>query len=145
MARYYNKRGVFAYIDNPLPTMCAVAGQYYRLDGEFTNETIKGFSIATGTLVYLGMPCFFEVIIDAAFTSDTVNTKITLAVFKNGSLRVGSQMDVLVTLPIDVKPIPLVDVFKLVEGDTIEIRVKSDKAGAEVTALHLTTSCKCFF
>lgn len=63
MTANYSKCGVHAYISTPAGTTCTNAGDWYRLEGTFTNETLMGFSIPTTLLTYNGQTQHFHITI----------------------------------------------------------------------------------
>ncbi len=140
----YTKTGAYAYISTPANTTCTNAGQYYVLAGIFTNEILEGFAIETFILTYKGQKKCFEIKVNASFTTDTANTEISLALFKNSVLQANSIMTVEIDKTTDKAMISLVDVLELEEDDTIEIKVASDKAGAVLQAITGNTSAQDF-
>ena len=140
----YSRTGVYAYVSTPQNTTTTVAGTYYRLAGTFTNEILEGFFIDVDTLTYQGQKGCFEIQVSASFITDTNNTEITLALFKNGVLQANSIMTGEIDATTDKMPLSLVDVIELEEDDTIEIKVASDKAGAVIQAITLNTSAHTF-
>ena len=142
----YPKSGAFAYVSTPAATTTTVAGDWYRLAGTFTNEILEDFNITSDKLTYIGEETqLFQIIVMATFQSNTVNTTVTLGLFKNGVLEENSQMATKVVQTTDTKALALVDAVSLAKDDNIEIKIKSDKAGAEVTATHVTTSAQKFY
>lgn len=143
-ATWYTHTGAYAYISTPAVTTTTEAGTYYRLEGTFTNEISNGFSIVGDKLTYSGQTQLFEIKVCASFQSDTVNTEITMALYKSGVLQTNSLMTVEVDATTDIHNIALIDVIELADEDNIEIRIKSDKAGAEITAVTGNTSANVF-
>lgn len=138
----YSKLGAYAYISTPANTTCTNAGEYYLLQGIFTNEILKGFSIDAFILTYNGQKQCFEIKVNASFITDTANTEISMALFVNDVLQSNSIMVVEIDKTTDKQMISLVDVLELEAGDEVSIRVASDKAGAIIQAITGNTSAQ---
>jgi hypothetical protein len=140
--------GVYAYISTPAPTTCVVAGDWYFIEGVFTNEVLKCWEIAP-PLTYLGCdddsPHKFKVHVCASFASDTGLNLVKMALFKNGVLQTNSIMSEHIQTTAQERAMATVDVIEFDVGDTVDIRMSSSQAGAEVTAVNLTTCLSRFF
>lgn len=134
VASIYSVTSVYAYITTPVATTTTVAGTYYKLEGTFNNSVIEGFAIETDILTYKGDPGNFIIMYAGTFSSNTVQTVVTLGLFKNGTLVTGTGRDVLIKLTDDLPEIAAFTVVNLQEGDTLQLRIKSDQAGAQITA-----------
>lgn len=138
--------GVFAYLSTEQDTTTTAAGTFYKLEGLFTNEILCGCSACGGILTYTdSVTRCLKIIINATLKTDTNNTTVTMGIYKNGALEINSQMQTKLVQVTDRGTIPLVDVIELSTGDTIEIRIASDKAGAKVTATFITASAAKFY
>lgn len=140
MSIHYTKSVAFAYISTPAGTTTTVAGDWYRLEGTFTNEQLRGFSIVSNKLQYGGQTQCFQITILGTFESDTAGTTLTVGIYKNGVLESNSQMKVYLKYAAEPVNVGLCDIMQLSDTNNIEIRVKSDKAGAIITASTFTTS-----
>lgn len=140
--------GVYAYISTPAPTTCTVAGTYYFVEGTFTNEVMEAWEVVP-PLTYLGYEGtdghYFKIDVHAAFTTDTANNLIHMALYKNGELQTNSIMATYLQLTSEESTISTTDVLQFSIGDTIEIKASASKAGSQITAVNLTTSASRFF
>lgn len=131
---------VFAYLSATAGTTTTVAGTYYYLAGTFTNETMNEFAIVGDTLTYQGSDGLALVALTASFTTDVANAEITVALKKNGVIEVNSEMTVEIGATTDITSLALVDLLNLSTDDNVSIWIKSDQAGAVITAQKVTTS-----
>ena len=144
----FEKDGVYAYVSTPAATTTTTGAVYYRLEGIFTNEILENWVLAGDPLsiTYDGASTrYFEIEVHANLTSDTNGTTSTIAIYKNGVLQPNSLMDIYMKTLGESYTVSLNDVLAIENGDYIEIYIKSDKAGAEITANTLTTSAQTFF
>ena len=142
----YPESGAYAYISESAATTTIVADTYYRLAGTFTNEVLSEFNITSDKLTYIGNDTqLFEISITASIQSNTVNTIVTMGIYKNGTLEANSEMTTKVAQTADRKLLVVIDVISLSLNDNIEIRIKSDQAEAQVTAIKCTTTAQKFY
>lgn len=140
MVTEYTHCCVYAYISTPANTTTTNAGDWYRLEGTFTNEILRGFSIPATLLTYNGQTRYFQITILGSFTSDTNGTELTLGIYKNGVLEANSQMITYLKTSGEYYAMGLCDIISLADTNTLEIRIKSNQAGANIQAVTLTTS-----
>jgi len=140
--------GVYAYVSTPVPTPCAVAGDWYFLQGTFNNEVMASWSLVP-PLTYLGYKGtgghLFEITVCGSFSSDTGLNLIRMALFKNNVLQVNSIMTEHIQTLAQERCMAMVDVLSFDIGDTVDIRVSASRAGSALTAVNLTTSLRRFF
>lgn len=138
--------GVFAYLPNPTVTTTTPADTYVPIAGPFTNPTIEQFVIGADKIVYAGTETVWVVIVySGIFTSDTNNTIITVSVRNGGVVFPGSESTTELKLAGDYGSVSAHTVVQLEPGDTVQLIVKSDQDGAQVTAQTFSTTLSRFF
>lgn len=138
--------GVHAYIPSPTITTTTLAATYYPVAGPFTNTVLKRFSLGADSIIYSDpVSRFVEIAYSGTFESDTNNTMITTAVKHNGVEIPGSQATFELKLAGDTGSVSATVVVEVAQNDTIQLDIKSDQAGAQITAQTFSTSLSVFF
>jgi len=135
-----NNATAFAYVSSPGTTTTTNTGEYYYLQGSFTNETMSGWAIVGDTLTYQGVEADIMIVLHGSFSTDTNNTEITIGIKKNGVIEVNSQMTVEINSTTDIANLSTCDVIRMKNGDNLSLWIKSDKAGAQITTETFTTT-----
>lgn len=138
--------GVYAFVPAPTVTTTTLAATYYPIAGPFTNTVRKQFSLGVDSIIYdYPKNIFVEIAYSGTFASNVNNTFIGAAVKKNGAVIAGSEGVVKTKLAGDEGSTSASAVVELAQGDTIQLVVKSDQAGANITAETFSTTLSVFF
>lgn len=138
--------GVYAYLPNPTITTTTLANTYYPISGPFTNTVIEWFSLGVDSIVYShSYNRFVQINYSGTFSSDINNTSITVAVKHNGTIIPGSEGTFKLKLSGDSGSVSATVVTEVAQNDTIQLVLKSDQAGAEITASSFSTTLGVFF
>ena len=128
------KANVFGYLNTATPTETTLADTYYTIEGTFTNPILDLFTADATGITYIGTETkTFKVIISVSALSDTSNTTVNIGVAKNGVVETGCSSDRLLKLTSDIGAWMCQCELTLETGDLVTLKVKSDKAGAEIT------------
>lgn len=143
------KVGVFAYLGTPTATTTTLAGTYYPIQGTFTNSPSECFGAATTYTPGIKYECettqYLEIDWHASVGSDAGNTTVTCGVYKNGVLEASSVMSTFAKNLGQIYAMSGTTVIELAQNDEVQLVVKSDQAGAQVTFNNYTTSISEFF
>lgn len=138
--------GVYAYVPSPTITTTTLAATYYPIAGPFTNTVLSGWSVGVDSIVYDGPKTrYVEIVYSGTFESDTNNTTFVTAVKHNGNAIAGSEATFELKLAGDSGNVSATVVVEVAQNDTIQLVVKSDQAGAEITAQTYSTALTVFF
>ena len=138
---------VWGYVSTPADTTITTAGTYYPIQGTFTNE-VNQFGAATVNvpgIKYTGSETkTFEIDLHAQVSADTLNTDVTLAVYKNGSLAAGSEITGRCRDAASPYSMSSTVVLSLAENDEVQLMVTSDDDGDVLTFNNLQTTIREF-
>jgi hypothetical protein len=138
--------GVFAYVPSPTITTTTPADTYIPITGPFTNPVIEQFELGVDKIVYTGSEVLTVAIsYSGSFTSDTNSTTLTVAVRNGGTVFPGSEAFQKIKLAGDYVSVSGNTVTILNPGDTVQLILKSDKNGAQITVETFTTTLNRFY
>lgn len=145
--KHIARDGVYGYISVPADTTCTNAGDWYFMQGAFTNEVLESWDFVHPITYqgYDGAPHLFKIQISVSFTTNAGNNLVRVALFKNGSLQSNSIASVYLKNVAEETSTSLVDVIEFSAGDQVDIRVQSSQAGSLVRAANCTASLSRFF
>lgn len=134
-------KGVFAFLSAQANTTCTNAGDWYPINGTFTNAPMKDFVFDTDHIEYSGIATtWFLIQYHATFQSDRSLTTAHLAVEKNGSAVDASIMGQYLKTKDEPFMASGMAAVQLSTNDEIQLLVKSDGAGDVLTFIHYTTA-----
>jgi len=142
------RSGIFAYFPTTSNITTTAANTWYALPGPWTNPIVQDFGIAadgvsisyTGTVIQ-----HFEIQINSTWSTDTPATTLHIGMYHNGTLLSSSVHVAKIAQVGQYRHLSNTSVVELSPNDTIQVLVRSDKAGAVLTTQHLSTSAQKFF
>lgn len=125
---------ISAYIVTPAPTTITNAGDYYFVQGIFTNENTASFGFTGDTLQYQNGD-YRHLIGDYKFSLSTNGTNITvsIAIYINDTKLLMSEETVLCKVNGEMYHLSGNIMFEAMTNDKIKIMVTCDSAGKQVT------------
>ena len=138
--------GLFASLDAPDDTTCAVADTYYPIEGTFTNAFATGFAGVAGPpagIEYQGaVTMAFEIDWHASVKIAVGSSTITVGMGVDGTVDTTSEMSsIVVTSGVQMSGTLVVE---LETDEVVTLYIKSDGAGDVVTVDHFTTTIRAF-
>lgn len=132
------KSNAFGYLPTAAITTTTLADTYYPIAGTFTNPVLDNFVLDGDKIVYKGTETReFKVILSVSVSSDTGTCTTTIGVSKDGSVPSGLSAVRLLKLTTDIGSWICQGELTLETDDEVQLVVKSDKVGAELT-FHTT-------
>jgi hypothetical protein len=123
----------FGYLAAATTIETTSTSEYYSI-GPFTNPYSLGFIVSGNKITYTGTnPKLIKVLFSVCASSDTSTTYATIAIRKNDSIVTGSNKAVQLKLTADTRAWVTFADEELKNGDTIELVINTDKAGAKIT------------
>ncbi len=123
------------------------AGTYYPINGTFVNSFSQFSAAVTNTpgIKYDGSDTLvFEIDLHAQVEADSLNTDVTIAVYKNGVLVPGSEITGRCRDASSPYPQSSTTVVSLTTNDEIQLMVTSDGDGDVLTFTNLQTTIREF-
>lgn len=142
------KSGVFGYISTPSATTITTAGTYYPVQGEFVNilEDFGSATVNTPGIKYNGtLTRYFEIDLHAQVEANSLNTDVSIAVYKNGELCTFPAITTVCRDANSPYAISLTAVIELAQNDEIQLMTTSDGNGDRLTFINLQTTIRPFF
>ena len=138
---------VWGYVSASADTTITAAGTYYPIQGTFVNSfnQFGAATVNTPGIKYTGSETkVFEIDLHAQVSADTLNTDVTIAVYKNGSLVAGSGITGRCRDATSPYPLSSTAVTTLAQNDEIQLMVTSDGNGDVLTFNNLQTTIREF-
>lgn len=147
VAAGYHQRGVFAYLTAPAATTVVTAGTYYPINGPFTNNPIKAFTIVADPAIQYtnSTTMHFEIDIHASISGDANGITASVALRRNSVLVPSSVMGTFLKISNELQAISCTCVVELAVGDKIQLVVSADHDGDVITFANFTTTIRPFF
>ena len=146
------KRGVFAFLEAPCMNTIVANDTYQVLGCVLANSPLESFTFSTDpAIVYSDSEAkWFEIDWHAVAKVNATGKDIHVAMCHKPSGGVYSIIDSSISGTYlkssnEVQPFNGTTVIQLTQGDSIQIRFKSDTLGDEVTFNHFVTSINMFF
>lgn len=143
------KTGVSAYLTAQANTTVVTAGNYYPIQGTFSNSPLENFGAATVVtpgIKYLGSTTlWFEIDWHATLSGDANSITAECAIFKNGVLEAPSVISTFLKNVGQRYAFSGTSVVELATDDEIQLVTTSDTNGDVLTFYHFTTTIKRFF
>jgi hypothetical protein len=142
------RSGIFAYFSTTADIVTTLADTWYPLAGPWVNSVVQDFGVAADglSIAYTGNTIqHFEIQINSTWSTDTPATTIHMGMYYNGVLLPSSVHVAKIAQVGQYRHLSNTSVVQLSPDDTIQVVVRSDKAGATITAQNLSTSAQKFF
>jgi len=110
--------------------VCTNAGQYYVIDGTFLDGISKGFSKGNNKLIYNGPSGAVYNFTGASDVRTDQASLLTYGLFINDELVDGAETPHRFIDADKTSNMSITDIVRLNQGDEIEVRCKTDTAGA---------------
>lgn len=140
--------GVFAYLTEATDTTVTTAGTYYPILGPFSNNPLSGFDAAvtyTPGIRYTGTKtAYFEVDWSASLYAGENGTTAVITTKKNGVACEAGEMHTYLKYAGEKTPSAGTCVYKLEQGDEVQLVVTSDGNGDIITFENFVTTIKPF-
>ena len=138
---YYNASSAEIAMDDNVSgtTVIASTVTFFQIEGTYVSDDLIGFTVAGSSFTYTGLGGpnkKFKIACSVSSITDTVNTILHVALFKNGT-KISISSSRKLSVANDEGNQSLIDTVRLSEGDILQMRVSGDKS-AVVTAEHAT-------
>jgi hypothetical protein len=121
----------------PETTTLTTIGQYYQINGVFTDGSVNNFTLAAdGTLTYHGPDCAFLMNGSSDYASDKT-AEVTYGLYLNGVLAPGAETPHDFDAANKTENIAINVLVDLTAGDYINVYAKSDSATTVISLASL--------
>ena len=140
------KVGAFGWLDHSSTVIIALE-TYQPIDGVFNVNPVEGFSgIGDSNLTYdLNLMQWFEIDWHASISGNLPSTTIHCAIFKNGSLVLGSEMSTFLLNLNQQYNLSGTAAVELKKDDIVTLVVRSNGVGDVIEFHHMTATISEFF
>lgn len=140
--------GVYAYLPAPTVTITAPANTYVPITGPFVNTFLEQWRLngALDAIVYTGnCPVWTHVSYNGSFQTDTGVTVLTTAVLHNGVEILASRSIFRIFNIGAYGPAAAQAAIEIQPGDELQLVIRSDQNGAQLTAHTYSTHIRQIF
>lgn len=134
---------VYAYLENPITITTTPLNTYVPIAGPFVNSFIEQWQVilAQDSICYIGAePIVTVMYYNGSFQTDTPSTTFATAIKQNGVILPGSVCISRIASISGWRTASSIVVTPIVSDDLIQLVVKSDKDGAQLTAHTFSTA-----
>lgn len=137
---YTDSYGTY-YVSSSAATTISNTTAHFKVAGTTTAGPLSQFTHTDNRLTYTGTPTqVFHVDVAISMTSASANQVIEFAIFKNGTLETGSEIQRKQGTATDVAALALDFMVSMATNDYVEVYVKNTTSATNVTADKMVVS-----